>query len=66
MRTIKNKTYNNFVYIMGVIINKGYGKDEAEQITHRIFDGHNPNGMSIIESANRIISKAEYDAEYRA
>ena len=64
MRNIKNKTYYNFIYIMNIIINKGYSKEEAEQITHRIFDNHNPLGLSIIEMANRTISKADYATEY--
>lgn len=65
MKTIKNKTYNNFIYIMNMIINKGYGKEEAEQITHRIFDSHNPAGLSIIETARRVMTKSEYETAYR-
>lgn len=64
MRTIKNKTYNNFVYVMRIIQAKGYDKTESEQITHSLFDRYNPNGLSIIEMANRILAKAEYETEY--
>lgn len=64
MKTIKRKTYNNFMYILKLIMAKGYNKTEAEEITHRIFEQYNPNGLSIIEIANRTMTKQEYITEY--
>lgn len=39
MRTVRNKTYNNFMYIVGIIQKeKHYSFDEAVKITHNLFD----------------------------
>ena len=43
---------------------KGYNKTEAEEITHRIFEQYNPNGLSILEISNRTMTKEEYITEY--
>lgn len=66
MKKIKNKTYNNFIYIMKQIQKKGYTAAEAEKLTHGIFDAYtaNPNGISIETRLNRIISKDEYNRLY--
>lgn len=56
--TIKNKTYYNFLRIMKRIENKGYTKEEAEKITHHIFDNYNPNGLSIMAMIDMIQQKA--------
>lgn len=59
MRTIKNKTYHNFMYVMKQIQNKGYGFTEAEQMTHRIFDQREayPDGLSVAQLIEMIVEK---------
>lgn len=49
-RPIKTKTYNNFMRVMRLIMAKGYSKEEAEKMTHSIFDYHEarPFGLSIL------------------
>lgn len=54
---IKNKTYRNFLRIMKKIEAKGYDKQEAEQITHRLFDNFNPKGKPIEVMADEILPK---------
>ena len=36
---------------------KGYDKQEAEQITHRLFDNFNPKGKPIEEMTDEILQK---------
>lgn len=55
--TIKNKTYRNFLRVMKRIENKGYTKEEAEKMTHNIFDNYNPNGLSICRMIDMIQEK---------
>lgn len=66
MRTIKNRTYRNFMIIMNRILDKGYDRQEAEKITRRIFDEYelNPNGLSVNALEARIIPAAEWRLEY--
>lgn len=54
---IKNKTYRNFLRIMKKIEEKGYDKQEAEQITHRLFNNFNPQGKPIEVMADEILPK---------
>ena len=56
---IKNKTYRNFMIVMKRIQNKGYGFEEAEQMTHRIFDQFEawPNGLSVEALTDMIVRK---------
>lgn len=56
MKTIKRKTYNNFMYVMKQIQNKGYGFKEAERMTHFIFDQIEacPDGLSAAQLIARI------------
>lgn len=59
MRTIRKKTYNNFMYVMNQIQNKGYDFCEAEQMTHKIFDQVEscPEGLSVMRLVEMIITK---------
>ena len=59
MKTIKNKTYHNFMYVIRQIQNKGYDFSEAEKMTHRIFDQHEacPEGLSVAQLINMIVVK---------
>lgn len=54
---MKNKTYHNFMIIYNKMLKKGYDKEEAERITHRIFDEFAacPEGMSIKARAEQIV-----------
>lgn len=62
---IKNMTYKNFITIMKKIQNKGYNKAEAEKITRNLFAQFNPLGTPIEVMANRVLTKEEYENEYR-
>lgn len=57
MRKIRTRTYNNFLLVMREIENKGYTKEEAEEMTRRIFDEYemNPVGLSVNARVERII-----------
>ena len=59
MRTIRKKTYNNFMYVMKQVQNKGYDFCEAEQMTHRIFDQVEscPEGLSVMRLVEMIVAK---------
>lgn len=59
MRTIRKKTYNNFMYVMNQIQKKGYDFCEAEQMTHRIFDQVEsfPEGLSVMRLVEMIVAK---------
>ena len=59
MKTIKNKTYHNFMYVMKQIQNKGYSFDEAEKMTHRIFNQFEacPEGLSVMQLIGMIVAK---------
>lgn len=57
MKTIKNKTYYNFMYVMKQIQNKGYDFSEAEKMTHKIFNQREacPEGLSIAQLVDMIV-----------
>lgn len=59
MRTIKNKTYHNFMQVMKQIQAKGYDISEAERMTHHIFDEYlaRPEGLSVWQRVCMIVSK---------
>lgn len=38
------KTYRNFLHVMAQIKRKGYDKDTAESLTHRIFADYETEG----------------------
>lgn len=63
MRNIKHKTYNNFMLVMKHIQNKGYDFNEAEKITHNIFNQfeNNSMGLSINQLINMIVQKEEHN-----
>ena len=67
MRTIKNRTYNNFMRIMRLIISKGYTRQTAEEITHRIFDEYeaNPAGLPILSKVAQIVPADHENGEHR-
>ena len=56
MRKIVNLTYNNFMLVMKKIMEKGYGKDEAEKITRHIFEQREafPEGLSVEALINMV------------
>lgn len=68
MKTIKNKTYHNFLIIRNKLMcEKGYDPCTASQLTHNIFDTLSVNpGRTAEEFYNLILSKEEYEAEYGA
>ena len=61
--TIKRKTYRNFMYVMNRIQAKGYTFEEAERMTHRVFDDYEaqPEGLGVLARVNMIIDKAEWE-----
>lgn len=64
-RTIRRKTYRNFCIIMNRITAKGWTKDEAEKMTHRIFDEYEaaPQGLTVEQRAAAILSREEWENE---
>lgn len=68
MKTIKTKTYHNFLIIRNKLMReKGYSPKEAEQLTHYIFESLSCNqGRTAEEFYNPILSKEEYEAQYGA
>lgn len=64
---MKRKTYRNFIIIKNKLMReKGYGNDEASKLTHLVFDNteNDDAGRTAEYWYSRILSKAEYDAEY--
>lgn len=59
MRTIKKRTYNNFLYVYKRILAKGYSENEAWKITDKIFSDFemNPNGLPILTHVEMIVSQ---------
>lgn len=64
MRKIVNKTYRNFLLVLKEIQKKGYEKDEAERLAHKIFANYSPNGKSIEALINDILPHSEYIKMY--
>lgn len=64
-KPIKTKTYYNFMLVMKSIIAKGYDRETAEKLTHRIFDNYNPNGLPIWSSVDLILDKKTFDEMYK-
>ena len=67
MKAIKNRTYNNFMRVMRLIISKGYTRQTAEEITRRIFDEYetNPAGLPILSKVAQIVPAAHENGEHR-
>lgn len=59
MRTIKKRTYRNFLAVYNMIKAKGYSDDEAWKITDKIFSDFemNPNGLPILTHVEMIVSQ---------
>ena len=68
MKTIKNKTYHNFLIIRNKLMReKGYNPEEASKFTHLIFENLSCNqGRTAEEFYNLILSKEEFEAAYGA
>lgn len=66
MKTIKRKTYHNFLIIKNRLMReKGYDAATASKLTHLVFEnveGH--PGRTAEEFYNLILSKEEYEAAY--
>ncbi len=64
-RTIRNRTYYNFMRVLRVIMGKGYDAETAEQITSRIFDEYeaNPEGLPIWSRVGQIADRNESETE---
>ena len=65
-RNIKKRTYNNFMLICRAVMNKGYDLDTAADITRRIFDNLENNGVSVWRSVDMIIDAAEHARREKA
>ena len=62
MKTIKNKTYNNFMYIYNIVRkSKVYDHDTAVEITQQLFDTltNNPGG-NIYRWLDQVVTAEEY------
>ena len=62
MKTIKNKTYNNFMYIYNIVRKaKGYNHETAVEITEQLFDtlAANPGG-NIYRWLDQVLTADEY------
>ena len=64
-RTIKNRTYSNFMRVLRVIMGKGYDAETAEAITRRIFDDYerNPEGLPIWSRVAQVADRNEAETE---
>lgn len=61
MRRVRNLTYRNFLYIQGLIMDKGYSRTEAEVLTRNAFSNYsNPKGLSVTEGVKRMLTRDEY------
>lgn len=65
-RNIKKRTYNNFVLVCRAVMNKGYDLDTAADITRRIFDNLEYNGVSVWRQVDMIIDAAEHEKRVKA
>ena len=63
---MKNKTYYNFMRVLKMIMNKGYNRVEAEEMTHKVFDNVDNSQKSLTAEyfVSRILSKEEFEAMY--
>lgn len=57
---MKKKTYCNFLKAMKIVESKGYNKEEAESICHKVFDEHQDGAFTIEHWLDQIITKAEW------
>lgn len=65
-RNIKKRTYNNFMLVCRAVMNKGYDLDTAADITRRIFDNLEYNGVSVWQQVDMIIDAAEHARREKA
>jgi len=67
MKAIKNKTYYNFMRVLRMMEKKGYDRKTAEELTRQIFDQYesNPAGFPVLALVDRVLTKSEYENEYR-
>ena len=65
--TMKKKTYNNVLKAAKLIMKKGYEYKESLEMAVKIFDEMEElnNGMSIEWRISKIISKEEWEEQYR-
>jgi len=58
---MKKRTYNNMIKAVKLIENKGYNREEANEIAIQCFDNmeQTKNGMSVEWFINKIINKTE-------
>jgi hypothetical protein len=68
MRTIKNKTYRNFLIVKNRIVKeKHYDETEASKLTHLVFDNFEMDkgygNKSIEFFLDRILSKEEFEEQ---
>ena len=68
MKTIKNRTYNNFMYVYNIIRkSKGYDHDTAVEITDNLFDTLEANpGGNIYRWIDQVVTADEYAEIQRA
>ena len=64
MMAIKNMTYRNLMAVIHKIEAKGYDFETSEQLARNIFSefAAAPQGLSIEEQVQRILTKAEWEA----
>lgn len=62
---MKNLTYRNLMAVIHKLQKKGYSMEEAEPIARRIFEEFvaTPEGLSIETRVDRVLSKAEWEAQ---
>ena len=64
---MKRRTYNNMVKAVNMLMAKGYDCGEANSIAIQCFDNAEQakNGMPVEWWLDKIIPKAEYEAQYQ-
>ena len=65
LESMKNKTYRNFLIVRNKLLKeKGYDVQEANKLSHLIFENYNLDSTRTIEwYYDRILSKAEFEAQ---
>ena len=61
---IKRLTYKNLVYVIRRLQAKGYDFAEAEDLARKLFANFNPNGLSMDDMIDEVMTKEEYKKEY--
>lgn len=65
LETMKRKTYRNFLVVRNKLLReKGYGVQDANSITHRIFENYQlDNTRTVKDYYDRVLSRDEFESQ---